>query len=28
LHVDESLSFGGLESGGDQIGKSGVSLVQ
>ncbi|MCH7725954.1 MAG: hypothetical protein IH991_05660 [Planctomycetes bacterium] len=28
LHVDESISFGALESGGNQIGMSGVSLVQ
>lgn len=28
LHVDESISFGGLKSGGEQIGKTGVSLVQ
>ncbi len=28
LHVDESISFGALESGGGQIGMSGVSLVQ
>ena len=28
LHVDESIAFGALESGGGQIGKTGVSLVQ
>ncbi len=28
LHVDESISFGALESGGEQIGRSGSSLVQ
>ena len=28
LHIDESLTFGALESGGEQIGKTGVSLVQ
>lgn len=28
LHVDESVSFGNLKSGGEQIGKTGISLVQ
>lgn len=28
LHVDESLSFGALESGGEQLGKAGALLVQ
>lgn len=28
LHVDESISFGQLESGGEQVGKSGVVLVE
>lgn len=28
LHVDESVSFGALKSGGEQIGKSGSKLVQ
>ncbi len=28
LHVDESLTFGSLQSGGEQKGKSGTSLVQ
>lgn len=28
LHVDESLAFGGLRSGGEQIGKSGIALVE
>lgn len=28
LHVDESISFGSLRSGGEQIGRSGISLVQ
>jgi len=28
MHVDESISFGALESGGEQIGRTGVSLVR